>query len=255
MTAPFADHFSSQARLYAQARPRYPDDLFDWVASACHGHELAWEAGCGNGQASAGLAARFQRVVATDPSSAQIDAAERIDGVEYRIEAAESPSLPPASADLVLAAQAYHWFDPPRFHAAVRRTVRPAGLVVLVSYGLMRIGAEIDAHIDHLYQHTLIGDWPAQRIHVDDGYRRLPFPYERIETPAFAMQHAWSLPETIAYLRTWSAVHRFERRTGLDPIEQITPALGEAWACASQRMVRWPLTVLAGRTRTGMQSR
>ena len=60
--AAFKDHFSGHAAAYARARPTYPDALFDWLAARCDRHDLAWDAGCGNGQASLALADRFRRI-------------------------------------------------------------------------------------------------------------------------------------------------------------------------------------------------
>jgi SAM-dependent methyltransferase len=45
---------------------------------------------------------------------------------------AESTTLPDASIDLILAAQAFHWFDPPKARAEFLRILRPGGYVVLV---------------------------------------------------------------------------------------------------------------------------
>jgi SAM-dependent methyltransferase len=45
---------------------------------------------------------------------------------------AEDTTLPNASVDLVVAGQAFHWFDPPRARAEFRRILRPAGSVVLM---------------------------------------------------------------------------------------------------------------------------
>ncbi|MEO6526682.1 MAG: hypothetical protein ABIP93_08680 [Gemmatimonadaceae bacterium] len=65
----FADHFSSSAAAYATYRPRYPAALFAWLASVTSGRERAWDCATGSGQAAIGLAAYFDHVVATDPSS------------------------------------------------------------------------------------------------------------------------------------------------------------------------------------------
>src|SRR4051812_49939101 len=76
MTA-FADHFSALAARYAQYRPHYPPALVDALAEASPARGVAWDIGCGNGQLSVALAARFDRVIATDPAQAQLDHAER----------------------------------------------------------------------------------------------------------------------------------------------------------------------------------
>ena len=113
----FKDHFSGHASLYAQARPHYPDALFDWIAQAAPSRECAWDVGCGNGQASVALAQRFERVVATDPSAQQIGNAEPHPRVEYRVEPGERTAIPARSMDAITVAQALHWFDHDAFFA------------------------------------------------------------------------------------------------------------------------------------------
>ncbi|HEV8694968.1 MAG TPA: class I SAM-dependent methyltransferase [Lysobacter sp.] len=68
----FKDHFSGIADAYAAARPEYSDELFDLIAAQVPRDAQVWEPGCGSGQATRGLAARFARVYATDPSVQQI---------------------------------------------------------------------------------------------------------------------------------------------------------------------------------------
>ena len=97
----FKDHFSGHADLYRDARPTYPEALFDWLAAQAPDRALAWDCGCGNGQASVAIAQHFDRVVATDPSANQIADAELRTNVEYRVEPAERSSLARASASLV----------------------------------------------------------------------------------------------------------------------------------------------------------
>src|SRR5688572_2187289 len=80
----FKDHFSAIAGAYAAARPEYPDALFDVIAAHVPADAHVWEPGCGSGQATRGLAARFARVHATDPSVQQVArhwAAPRTPGV------------------------------------------------------------------------------------------------------------------------------------------------------------------------------
>ena len=70
---------------YALSRPRYPDALFEWLASLTSGHGLAWMPAPENGQAAIGLAEHFDRVVATDASAAQVAQAEPHPAVAYRV--------------------------------------------------------------------------------------------------------------------------------------------------------------------------
>lgn len=243
----FADHFSGHASAYAQARPTYPESLFAWLARRSRRRALAWDAGCGNGQATVALAWHFERVVGSEPSEAQLQAALPHPRVEYRREPAEQPSLDPASVDLVLVAQALHWFDQARFHAGVARVLRPGGVFAAISYGLSEVNPEVDVVFRQLYD-ALDPWWPPERRHVENGYRELPFPYAPVEdAPAFAMRLDWTLPQYLAYLRTWSASQHCLRDTGRDAVAEHEPALLAAWGDPQQRReVRWPLTLRVG---------
>jgi SAM-dependent methyltransferase len=244
----FKDHFSGHAASYAQARPLYPRALFEWLAREAPARDLAWDAGCGNGQAAVALARDFASVHATDPSATQIDAATPHPRVRYAVEPGESCTLIDHGVDLVTVAQALHWFDFERHFAEARRVLRPDGLYAAWSYGLMRIDPAIDPVLAH-FEHEVVGPyWPPERRHVDAGYRDIPFPLAPLEVPAFAMHHDWRLPQVLGYLETWSAVQRYRAARGTDPMPALAAALTPAWGDPLQpRRVEWPLVVLAGR--------
>ena len=117
----FHDHFSKQAAQYTQFRPRYPRELFQYLATAGDGHARAWDCGTGNGQAAVVLAEFFDEVVATDASSRQIAEAEPHPRVKYVVAPAEACPIEPNSVDVVTVAQALHWFDLPRFYPGFPR--------------------------------------------------------------------------------------------------------------------------------------
>jgi ubiquinone/menaquinone biosynthesis C-methylase UbiE len=244
----FSDHFSGHAGGYAEARPGYPEALFDWLAARCTCRGQAWDAGCGNGQASVALGERFDSVFATDPSAQQIASAIAHPRVRYGVEPAEQCSLPDASADLVTVAQAYHWFAHEAFCAEARRVLKRGGVIALWTYAESTVSPAVDAVFDYLNDTLVIGDWPPERAHVVNRYRDLPFPFARIAAPAFSMQCEWTLPQYLAYLRSWSASQRHLKRSGRDPVAEIAPAMAQAWGDAeARRSVRWPLSLLAGR--------
>jgi len=244
----FKDHFSGHARQYAQARPTYPPALFDWLAAQCARRGAVWDAGCGNGQASVALAEHFDHVHASDPSATQIGAAPPHPRIDWRVEPAEQCSLGEAAVDLVTVAQAYHWFDHARFVAEARRVLRPGGAVALWTYGATSVDAAIDAVFARLYDDTLGPYWPAERRHVENGYRDLPFPFAEEPVPAFAMQLDWTLAQYLAYLASWSASERHRAATGRDAVAEATPAFTAAWGDPdTARPVRWPLAIRFGR--------
>lgn len=244
----FQDHFSAQAATYAQARPGYPDALYDWLAAQCRSRERAWDAGAGNGQCAVALAARFQHVVATEPSAAQVANAIAHPRVEYRIEAAEQPSLQPSSVDLLCVAQALHWFDLERFWPAARKVLRPRAVVAVWSYQLSSVDPQVDRVYMHLYEEVLGAYWPPERSHIIDAYARLPFPFELLPAPRFDLHCEWTLAQYLDYLRSWSASARYQKVRGEDPVAGIADAMAAAWGDPLQpRAVTWPLQLRVGR--------
>jgi ubiquinone/menaquinone biosynthesis C-methylase UbiE len=123
----FKDHFSKQAADYAIFRPSYPQELFAYLGSIAPSRGLAWDCGTGNGQAAVGLTSVFDRVIATDASAKQIANAHPHKRVDYRVARAEESGLESANVDLILIAQALHWFDLDRFYAEARRVLKPDG--------------------------------------------------------------------------------------------------------------------------------
>jgi SAM-dependent methyltransferase len=244
----FKDHFSTQSAIYRTARPRYAPALFDWLAAQAPSRELAWDAGCGTGQASLGLATQFQRVIATDPSAAQIEQAEPAPNVDYRVERAEQSSLEAASADLVTVAQALHWFDLDAFHAEARRVLRPGGVVAEWTYADCHVTPEVDAVKRTLYVDLLESYWPPERRLVESGYAELDFPFERIAAPPFDLVAQWDLAAFLAYLRSWSATQRYIKANGSDPVDELADRFAAAWGNADEvRVVRWDLALRIGR--------
>ena len=244
----FKDHFSGHAGIYHEARPTYPPALFDWLAAQAASRALVWDAGCGNGQASAALASRFALVYATDPSAPQIANAEARPNIDYRVEAAEHCGLADASADLVSVAQALHWFDHARFYAEVQRVLKPRGVLAAWTYADCRVEPAIDAVKDRLYVELTGPYWPPERAHVDSGYRSLPFPFEEIASPPFAMSMQWTIGQFLAYLRSWSTTQHYLRDKGEDPVALVEADLRAAWGNAdAPREVRWDFHLRCGR--------
>ncbi len=244
----FKDHFSGHASAYREARPTYDPALFAWLAGLTTGHERAWDVGCGNGQASVALAAHYAEVVATDPSAPQIANAERHPRIAYRVEPAERSTLADDSVDLVTVAQALHWFDPDRFHAEVRRVLRPGGVIAAWSYAHCRIAPAFDPIVACYYDDVVGPYWPAERRHVENGYAELSFPYAPIEAPAFDLVACWDLPRFLAYLRSWSATQRCLQAQGSDPLAPLEPELAAVWGDPETvREVRWNLSLRVGR--------
>ena len=243
-----ATHFGAVAAEYARHRPTYPDALFAWLAGVAPARRHAWDCGTGNGQAAAALAGWFEHVTATDLSEGQLAQATPHPRITYRVAPAEASGLPDASCDLVTVAQALHWFDLVTFAREARRVLVPHGVVAAWSYGLFTCDPAIDPIVLELYHDVVGAYWQAGREHVDTGYRDLPLPGTPLATPTFAMERHWTLAELTGYLGTWSAVERYRRARGADPLAIVATRLAAAWGDpAAARTLRWPLVLKASR--------
>ncbi|HJV66480.1 MAG TPA: class I SAM-dependent methyltransferase [Geomonas sp.] len=248
MTQAFKDHFSGVAKAYREFRPQYPDELFQWLAEVAPARERAVDCGCGTGQATVALAGYFDEVCGVDPSAQQIEAAIPHEKVRYRVAPAEQTGLPQGSQDLIIAAQALHWFDLDAFYAEVRRIARPQAVFAAITYGLFTLSEELDRVLAKLYWEMLGSYWPPERKHVDAGYRTLPFPFQEIAVPEFAMTVEWSFDQVTGYLSTWSAVKEYKVNNGEDPVALVSAELEEAWGNRQEsKRVAWPLKIRAGR--------
>jgi SAM-dependent methyltransferase len=244
----FKDHFSAGSSDYARYRPRYPAELFEFLVSVSPRHGLAWDCATGSGQAATSLARVFDHVVATDASPQQIESALPDPKIEYRVAPAESSGLEAGSVDCVTVAQALHWLDLDRFHAEARRVLVADGVVAEWCYFRLHVEPAVDALIRR-YHDEIVGPWwPPERALVARGYATLPFPFERILTPSFAIEETWRLTDMVGYLTTWSATRRCRESTGVDPLDGFVPELTAAWGDpAMVQPVRWPLEVRVGR--------
>jgi SAM-dependent methyltransferase len=246
----FKDLFSSAAASYARFRPAYPAPLFAWLGENLERRRLAVDVGTGSGQVAVALASHFDAVLAVDPSEAQLANAVAHPRVEYRRAAAEATEAATASADLLVAGQAFHWFRQEPFFAEVRRVVRPGGLFAVWCYALARISPEVDAVVGELYQDYLGPYWQPERGLVESHYREVIFPASFLELPAppFEMQQLWRLEHLVGYLGTWSPLESYQRAKGVNPLEAILPQLTRAWGpAATEREVRWPVGLRAFR--------
>ena len=245
----FADHFSAVSAAYAAFRPRYPDELFAFLARATRARTAAWDAGTGSGQAALGLAQHFTHVTATDASEEQLAHATPDPRITYRVAPAEASGLADHSVDLVTAAQAVHWFDRPRFWAEARRVLKPGGLIAVWTYVLVEIEPRIDAIVRHFYESVVGPFWPPERRLTEQRYRTIDFPFSEMHVPAFAIERQLTLEELAGYVRTWSATRGFIRAHGRDPVDELIAALAPHWGAPHHtRMGRWPIAMRAGRT-------
>jgi SAM-dependent methyltransferase len=126
------ERFTDRSDDYVRYRPSYPREAIDVITAGLTANAAAADVGAGTGISARLLAHRGLSVVAVEPNKAMRDVAEAHPGVAYRDGTAENTGLDAGTMDLVLSAQAFHWF---RADAALRefaRILRPEGRLALM---------------------------------------------------------------------------------------------------------------------------
>jgi SAM-dependent methyltransferase len=132
------ERFSGRVAEYVSYRPTYPDGILNVLAEEADLSEHSGVADIGSGTGiSAELLLRSGcTVYAVEPNHAMRAAAESLLGANERFHSvpgtAEATNLASSTFDLVVAAQAFHWFDIPSARREFARILKPAGLAALL---------------------------------------------------------------------------------------------------------------------------
>jgi SAM-dependent methyltransferase len=130
--------FSDRVQNYVRYRPGYPAQVLDVLRAEtglAPGQVVA-DVGAGTGISAKLFLDAGHVVHAVEPNAEMRAAAEAMLGGDPRFHSvdgtAEATTLPDAGADLVVAAQAFHWFSPAAVAPEWRRILRPGGWIVLL---------------------------------------------------------------------------------------------------------------------------
>lgn len=248
MTSSFQHLFDPVAKQYRQFRPSYPAALIDFVAGSAQSRQLAWDAGCGSGQAAAALAEHFEQVIATDSSAAQISEAQAHQRVLYRVAPAEAAGLDSDSCDLITAANAVHWFDRQRFYPDAARALKSGGIIAVWCYGPLLADGIAQQKLDRFYTH-IDPYWESGPLAlVKAKYADLDFPFAEITAPRFCIEEAWPIERMLGYYSSWSSVQTCREATGCDAVAELRGDLQTAGLAGDDCLqVRLPLYLRIGR--------
>ncbi|WP_243060165.1 class I SAM-dependent methyltransferase [Nocardioides sp. SR21] len=123
--------FGSVAAAYDRARPSYPREAADWLVGEQPVTVL--ELGAGTGKLTEVLVAAGHDVHATDPDEQMLERLrERLPDVRTSVSSAEAIPAPDASYDVVVVAQAFHWFDHDVALPEIARVLKPGGRLAAV---------------------------------------------------------------------------------------------------------------------------
>jgi SAM-dependent methyltransferase len=132
------ERFSNRVENYVKYRPDYPREIIGLIKRECglSPSTAVADVGCGTGISTRMFLENGNRVYGVEPNSAMRAAAIKylsgfpqfvpVDGT------AEATTLPQGAVDMVVAAQAFHWFAPQKTREEFLRILRPGGHIVLI---------------------------------------------------------------------------------------------------------------------------
>ena len=126
--------FSDRAADYAAYRPSYPDACIDELLRGVGfpGMLTIADVGAGTGIMARLLADRGSLVAAVEPNAAMRNKAEPHERVLWQDGSAEATGLNDSSVNLLVCAQAFHWFNAPKAFSEFRRVLKGTGRLALV---------------------------------------------------------------------------------------------------------------------------
>lgn len=132
------ERFSDRADAYVRGRPAYPAAIVQHLEQqgALKPEHVVVDIGVGTGLSAEPFLRRGYTVIGVEPNAPMRTAGDQqlSQYLQYRSVAgdAEDTTLPGHCCHLVIAGQAFHWFDVPRAAIEARRILRPAGWAALI---------------------------------------------------------------------------------------------------------------------------
>jgi len=132
------ERFSDRVDDYVKYRPHYSPDVVAALRDACNltPEHLIVDVGCGTGLLARIFLENGNRVIGIEPNANMRRAGEEYlaacENFAMMDGSAEATSLADGFADFVIAAQAFHWFQPESTRREFSRILKPGGWVVLI---------------------------------------------------------------------------------------------------------------------------
>ena len=185
--------FSNRVENYVRYRPGYPEAVGTLLEQRCglRPSSVIADVGSGTGLLSELFLRRGCLVYGIEPNREMREAGEKVLSRYQRFVSvdgkAEGTTLPSASVDIVVAGQAFHWFDRPACRAEFSRILRPRGWVVLVWNKRRKAGSPFLEAYERLLQRWSVDYAEVDHERVTDEVIEAffaPAPWERASFPS-----------------------------------------------------------------------
>jgi SAM-dependent methyltransferase len=237
----FSSYNQAQGEAYANLRPKYHPGIYQMIIdhhTSTGGHfDVLLDVGCGPGMATHALVPKFSHVLGLDPSEGMIATArahnERTPttNVRFEVSTAEdlgsnlSPPVQDTSVDLIISANAAHWFNIPAFWAAAARVLKPSGTVALWApcgpaiHPSTPNASAIQAAIQKIQEDYLAPFYEPGNLLTQNRYAEFPLPWD-MDEPVTAFDKESFIR------REWGVDEEFFDREPVLSLDQVEKIMG-----------------------------
>lgn len=188
--------FSDRVDNYIKYRPGYPTQVVDHLIETCglSPSSVIADIGAGTGIFTKLLLEKGFKVYAVDPNQPMLDAAirELSDNKNFNpiTAPADATTLPDKSVDLIVCAQAFHWFNNDKTKAEFKRILKPGAKAALIWNNRVTDSDEFALAYDNLLKnesvdyntvnHQNIGDIDFKAFFKDGKYTVTKYPNQQV---------------------------------------------------------------------------
>jgi ubiquinone/menaquinone biosynthesis C-methylase UbiE len=232
-----ARSFGQVADVYERARPDFPPSAIDWLCErlSIDGSTRVLDLAAGTGRLTRPLLACTQRIVAVEPVAQMRQVLQRsLPSIEVLDGIAEELPLATGGVDVVVVAQAFHWFDPEPALSEISRVLVPGGRL-----GVVWHAADLSDPVHASFRAIIEryrNDAPAHVTGSSARFLAGQRLFEQIAAGAIPDVHEYDADGLVALALSTSHVAR------LPPAEQAS-ALADVRAIAGSGRVRLPYVV------------
>jgi len=187
--------FSDRVGDYVKYRPDYPAAIVSYLREVISfdPSRVVADIGSGTGISTELFLRHGNQVLAVEPNEAMRSKAEELLGSYPGFSSidgtAEATGLPEASVDLIVAGQAFHWFDPEKAHREFARIARP-GVYAALIWNERLVSSDLEKEYEDLIlrtggdyktiNHKNIGDPQIERFFYPETFVLKIFDNEQI---------------------------------------------------------------------------
>ena len=236
-----ASGFESGAATYARGRPDFPPRALDWLREdlALQAGKAVIDLGAGTGKFTQSLLATGAQVTAIEPVAAmRAHLTQSLPQVVALTGEAQRMPVPDGSADVVICAQAFHWFATADALQEIRRVLKPKGALGL-------IWNVRDTRVDWVARLTdIMAPYEGDAPRYDNGEWRRVFPapgFGASQERTFPHFHVGS-PERVIVDRVASVsfIAALPERTRAQVLDEVRALIQATPALAGRDEVRFP---------------